>query len=931
MLDAVAGVPHSGRVVPALAKSGRVSRQEGLVTDSTHLRLKGNLLPRIFAAALWLVAIVAFVPEAMAQRQRVSINDGWRFQQGDPAGAPDLRYQIRPEVKLRADGADFDAGTMEEAKAQTRDGPLKRYILPTGNDFIRDPARRHRRPAGDPGGNIAYVAATFDDSAWRPVTLPHDWAIAGPFLDKGPYGGMGRLPSWGIGWYRKKLDIPASDRGRSIFLDIDGAMSHSTVWLNGKLVGGWPYGYSSWRVDLTPHVVPGGVNQLAIRLDNPMESSRWYPGGGIYRNVWLTKSNPVHVAQWGTRITTPQVSKEAAQVDLALTVENLSAAATSVVASTDIFAIDPDGTRLGKAVARIAPTTLDVAQGDRATVSGSATIARPRLWGPPPTQTPHRYVAVTTLRHNGRVIDEYETRFGVRSLSFDPARGVIVNGEHVMLNGVNQHHDLGALGGAWNDRAAQRQLDILVDMGVNAIRMAHNPPAPELLDMTDRMGILVMDEAFDVWQRRKTPLDHHLFFDDWHEQDLRAMIRRDYNHPSVIMWSVGNEVGEQNTGDEGAAVARQLVAIAHEEDRNRPIVGSMNTGAPGSAFAKAFDAIVLNYQGAGVRTKAPTFAAFREQHPDKVILGSETAAAYSSRGEYQFPVPGGVSNPVRPGVGADWTTRQVSAYELFAADFGLSADRTWAMQDQNPFVAGEFVWTGFDYLGEPAPFYSSRSSYFGIVDLAGFPKDRFWLYKARWKPGVRFVHVLPHWTYPGREGQVTPVHAFTSGDEAELFVNGKSQGRQKRAPYAYRFRWDYVTYEPGEVKVVAYKDGKVWAEEAVRTADAPARIVASADRGRIAADGRDLSFVSVELQDVKGNFIAADKREVRFTLDGPGELVATDNGDPTDFTAFPSATRKLFNGRALAIVRGVPGRAGPVTLRVSADGLPDTTVRVTTK
>ncbi|HTG38924.1 glycoside hydrolase family 2 TIM barrel-domain containing protein, partial [Sphingomonas sp.] len=529
-----------------------------------------------------LIAGVAVISPAHAQRARVSINDGWKFQKRDPTGVTaDLRYEVLPELKLRPDGADFDAGAMEGSDTTVRKGVLRPYILPSANDLIRDPAKRHARPAGNPGGDVPYVAAGFDDSGWQSVTLPHDWAIAGPFIQDGPYGGMGRLPSWGIGWYRKMLDIPASDRGKSVFLDVDGAMSYATVWLNGKLVGGWPYGYNSWRLDLTPHIVPGGKNQLAIRLDNPMESSRWYPGGGIYRNVWLTTTDPVHVAHWGTKVTTPNVSKDSAQVDLALTVENLGKAAANVVAETEIFAIDGNDRRLGNAVARIAPATIAVAADGKASVNGSTTIAKPRLWGPPPNQTPNRYVAVTTLRQGGRVVDTYETRFGVRSLEFDPARGVIVNGEHVMLNGVNQHHDLGALGAAWNDRAAKRQLDILADMGVNALRMAHNPPAPELLDMTDRMGFLVMDEVFDVWERRKTPFDTHLIFKDWREPDLRAMMRRDFNHPSVIMWSIGNEVGEQY-GGRGAEVAREVMALAHQEDKTRPVMGSMNISGPGS-------------------------------------------------------------------------------------------------------------------------------------------------------------------------------------------------------------------------------------------------------------------------------------------------------------------------------------------------------------
>lgn len=858
-----------------------------------------------------------------APRRRESIDGGWRFHLGDPPGnAVDLRYDARPPVTLREDGAVFDAPPVEAERVATPPTALKPWIMPTGNAFIADPVHRYLRPVGDPGSGVAYVQPGFDDSGWQAVTLPHDWAIAGPFLPKGPYGGMGRLPSWGVGWYRRALAIPAADRGRSVFLDVDGAMSYAEVWVNGHLAGGWPYGYASWRVDLTPYLQPGGRNELAIRLDNPVESSRWYPGAGLYRNVWLTTLAPVHVAHWGTRITTPRVSPASAEVDVAVTIDNASVQAIAVTAATEIFPIDAADRRIGGAVARVAPAPVTIAANGSATVSAKATIERPRLWGPPPTQTPNRYLAVTTLRQGGKVVDREETRFGVRSLVFDANRGLLVNGERVMLDGVNQHGDLGALGVAWNDRAAARQLDILADMGVNAIRMSHNPPAPELLDMTDRRGILVLDEVFDAWRRRKTPLDFHLIFDDWHEQDLRAMIRRDRNHPSVILWSVGNEVGEQNNGAAGAAIARDLVAIAHGEDRSRPVMGSMNTAGPGSAFADAFDVVALNYQGAGVRTKPAMFAAFHAAYPGKMIFSSESAAAYSSRGQYQFPVPGGVSNPVRPGIGAD-DRHQVSAYELFAADFGGTPDRTWAAQDQNPYVAGEFVWTGFDYLGEPAPFYDqARSSYFGTVDLAGFPKDRFWEYKARWRPDVPFVHVLPHWTFPGREGQVTPVHAFTSGDEAELFVNGVSQGRHKRQPYEYRFRWDYVTYRPGEVTVVAYKNGKFWAKETVRTAGPPARLVLETPRRVLAADGRDLAFVAASLVDARGTLIPTDSRAVRVSVTGPAEVVATDNGDPTDMTAFPSTTRRLFAGRALAIVRARPGSRGRAVISVTADDVP---------
>lgn len=867
-------------------------------------------------------------PAHAARRERLSINAGWRFTMGDPPGVGErLRYDVRPEIKRSEDGKVADAQPMIAERVSAPMGTvLKPWILPSANRFIADPAKRHVRPAGDPGGDVSYVQAAFDDRGWTRVDLPHDWAIGQDFLQTGPYGGMGRLPSWGIGWYRRKIDIPAGDRGRSIFLDVDGAMAYATVWLNGRLVGGWPYGYNSWRLDLTPYVVPGGTNQLAIRLDNPPESSRWYPGGGLYRSVWLVKTDPVHIGHWGTRVTTPAVSNASATVDLSVAVDNDGAAAQAAEVATSIHALGPDGCASGSAVARIAPRRIEIPAGESRTVDGSAIVANPRLWGPPPTQRPNRYVAVTTVSRGGRVIDRYETRFGIRSLRFDPDTGVYVNGERVMLNGVNQHHDLGALGAAFNRRAAQRQLELLRDMGTNAVRMSHNPPDPQLLDLTDEMGLLVMDEVFDVWERRKTPLDFHLIFPDWQEPDLRSMLRRDRNHPSVIMWSNGNEVGEQYSGEHGAAIARRLVGIVREEDPTRPTTNAMNWAKPDMPLPAELDVISLNYQGAGIRSLPGQFPPFRAKFPNKIILSSESASALSSRGEYQFPVMGAISGPVRPGSGGDPKTKQVSAYELHAADFGSSADRTWAAQDQNPYVAGEFVWTGWDYLGEPTPYYDARSSYSGIIDLAGFPKDRFYLYQARWRPDLPMAHILPHWTWPGREGEVTPVHVFTSGDEAELFVNGKSQGRQKRAPYTYRFRWDYVTYEPGEVRVVTYKDGKEWATATTRTAGPPARLEATADRSTIRADGEDLSFITVRVVDAAGRVAPRAADRIRFSIEGPGEIVATDNGDPTSFERFTSTERNAFNGLALAIVRTRPGQAGRITVRAEAASLGGGTV-----
>jgi beta-galactosidase len=932
----------------------------GCRATSTVLNVKPLPLVRISGSGDWkrlwrgLLAMLAVGQMLVANswaapslRERLSINDHWRFIKGDPTDRTvSLLYDVRPEVRDRRDDRSADAEPTEaERIAATNRSVLKPWILPTGNAFIKDSTQRHTRPAGNPSDSVSYVRREFDDSSWRQVSLPHDWGIEGPFnvnRPDGVGGGMGRLPSPGIAWYRRQLDIPASDAGKSVFLEVDGAMSYAMVWLNGHLVGGWPYGYASWQLDLTPYIVPGSRNQLAIRLDNPSDSARWYPGGGIYRNVWLTKTHPIHVGQWGTFVSTPEVTRERAAVNLAVTVDNDSRQEANVVVATEIFALDAGGRRTGSAVAKIAPMRLQIPAGESSLARGNASVANPRLWGPPPTQRPNQYMAVTTVSQNGKVVDHYETRFGIRDVQFDPDKGVFVNGERIPLNGANQHHDLGALGAAFNYRAAQRQLEILREAGCNAIRTAHNPPAPELLDLTDQMGFLVVDEIFDVWERRKTPLDFHLIFPEWHEQDVRAFIRRDRNHPSVILWSFGNEVGEQYTAEAGAAVAKRLHDMTKEEDPTRPTTTAMNYAKPDMPLPGVADVISLNYQGEGIRDApaysgirgirtSPLYPAFHEKLPAKVILSSENAAALSSRGTYLFPVFDGVSAPVRDGMGGDSRNRYVSAYELHTADFGSSADKVLASLDKHPYVAGGFVWSGWDYLGEPTPYYSSRSSYFGIIDLAGFKKDRFYIYQSRWRPELPMAHILPHWTWPERAGQVTPVHVFTSGDEAELFLNDKSLGRKKKGQYEYRLRWDDVVYQPGTLKVVAYLNGKKWAAAETKTAGQPAELKLDPDRDEIRADGLDLSFVTVTVTDKSGLAAPRADNRIQFSIEGPGEILATDNGDPTSFEPFQAPARKAFSGLCLVIVRAKAGQPGRIKLIATSEGLKvaTTTVRAT--
>ena len=768
-----------------------------------------------------------------------------------------------------------------------------------------------------------------DDSGWRRLDLPHDWGIEGPF-DLAFPGESGKLPWWGTAWYRKRHVFSAADLGRQLYLDVDGAMSDSKVWLNGRLVGGWPYGYTSYRLDLTPFAREG-ENLLAIRLDNAPDSSRWYPGGGIYRNVWLVKTAPVHVAHRGTFVTTPEVTARSARVDVQLTIDNKARAAARTTVRASVYALDPEGRPGPAPVAESAKGRLDVAGGGQATTTVALTVREPRLWS---TTAPNLYLARTTVEHRGRVIDREDTVFGIRTFRFDPDQGFLLNGERVPIRGVCNHHDLGALGGAFNRRAARRQLEILQEMGANAIRTSHNPPAPELLDLTDRMGLLVMVEAFDAWKTHKKKNDYGRWYDEWHEKDLRAMVRRDRNHPSVILWSTGNEVQEQNR-PEGAEMAARLAAIVREEDRTRPVTGGHNARPAGvNGYQKAFDVFGYNY-------RTDMYPKFRAANPAQPLLASETASTVSSRGEYFFPV-----TAERSGGRSDF---QVSSYDLYTPGWGLSPDAQFRVLDENPWIAGEFVWTGFDYLGEPTPYNRdqtnllnfsdaegrrrmeaelkelgkirppSRSSYFGIVDLAGFPKDRYYLYQSRWRSERPMAHLLPHWTWPERAGETTPVHLYTSGDEAELFLNGRSLGRKKKGPYEYRLRWEDAVYEPGEIRAVAYKGGREWATAVQKTAGPAAALEARADRGRIDADGRDLAFVTVRVLDKEGVLVPRAKNRIRFRVDAPGLLVATDNGDATSHESFPSPERNAYNGLTLAIVRAPA--AGTIRLVAEAEGL----------
>ncbi|KAH5292498.1 hypothetical protein HBI12_235430 [Parastagonospora nodorum] len=838
-------------------------------------------------------------------RERTSLNAGWRFS----------RFTTNP------DSLSYDT--------------LKPWILPAANDFLSE--KKYERPSTPaPGANISYVRSDFDDDDWEELNLPHDWAISGTFDAPGVDGNLGLLPINGVGWYRRTLSIDTSTitSGKSIFIDVDGAMSYAAIWLNGNLVGGWPFGYNSFRLDLTPYV-KAGENQLAIRLDNALESSRWYPGAGIYRNVWLVTVNPVHVAQYGTYITTPSVSAQEASVDIVVEVENQGNGSQQVEASTEVYELDPATRKAsGRVVATFSKTALTLDGNSKKSVSGSVKVQSPKLWGPVPAQKPHEYVAITTLVSNGTTLDNYETVFGIRSIKYDANTGVHINGEPVRVYGTCNHHDLGSLGAAFNTRAAERQIEILQEMGNNALRTSHNPPAPEFLELADRMGLMVMDELFDTWNFAKVANDFHRIFPEWHEPDLRAFIRRDRNHPSIISWSIGNELPEQSNST-GAATGKALQDITHEEDPTRLVTVGKNNANPTTGLAAAIDIIGLNYQGEGRGNSwNSTFPWFHETFPEKMIWSTESASTLSSRGIYLFPVTSKKSAVVggAPGDGGDPVTNHVSSYDLYAPSWAASPDKVFEAQDKHPYVAGEFVWTGWDYIGEPTPYdNSSRSSYFGIIDLAGFKKDRFYLYQSRWRRDLPMAHILPHWSWPeDRVGQVTPIHVFTSGDEAELFVNDVSAGRKKKSEYDYRLRWDNVTYSPGSVRIVAYRDGAEWASASHVTAGTPASLNVTADRTTITADGYDLSFITVAVTDKKGNVVPQASNEISFSIaSGEGKIVSTDNGDPTDMVPFPSLKRKAFSGLALAIVRSEPGKAGEIVVEAKAEGLAGGKVAVT--
>ncbi len=794
-------------------------------------------------------------------------------------------------------------------------------------------------------GQAAETDANFDDSDWETVRVPHDWAIYGPFsstndkqhvaiLQDGQTeatehaGRTGGLPFVGVGCYRNTGNLPKYEPGKKVTLIFDGAMANSQVFVNGKKVGEWPYGYNSFHFDITDFLNKDNTpNVLAVKLENRPEQSRWYPGAGLYRNVHVIVTDETHIPVWGTYITTPEVSDEFAKINIKTSIEGkIDITANKYELSTTIF------DNRGKQVA-FDKSVLSKFDGKLFNVD--CIVEQPKLWN---VKTPNLYKAVSKLLVNGKQVDEYETTFGIRTIAIKPNDGFYLNGEKIVFKGVCNHHDLGPLGSAVNDAAIRRQVRIMKDMGANAIRTSHNMPAPELVRACDEMGMMLMVETFDEWKQPKVKNGYNLFWDQWAEKDMVNVIRHYRNNPSVVMWCIGNEVPEQSNGNMGPKRNRFLQDICHREDPTRPVTNGMDNpnAVTNNNFAALLDVAGFNY-------RPHLYHENYKKLPQQIILGTETASTVSSRGVYKFPVE-------RKSM-AKYPDHQASSYDVEHCGWSNLPEDDFIQHEDLPYCIGEFVWTGFDYLGEPTPYYTdwpSHSSLFGIVDLAGIPKDRFYLYRSHWNKEDETLHILPHWNWKGREGKTIPIFVYTNYPTAELFINGKSQGkrtkdlsikrdaddteqaqknleRQKR----YRLMWMDTKYEPGTVKVIAYDAaGNVAAEKELRTAGKPHQIVLEADRNTIQADGKDIAFVNVKLVDKAGNFCPVDEREISFKVKGAGHFKAVANGNPASLESFQTPKMKLFSGQLTVLVQSDENK-GNIVLEANAKGVKGAKIIIT--
>lgn len=795
------------------------------------------------------------------------------------------------------------------------------------------------------GDDTAAARPDYNDADWRKLNLPHDWAIEGEFSKDNPSGtGGGALPG-GIGWYRKTFTADKADEGKRYRIDFDGAYMNSTVYINGHELGTRPYGYISFSYDLTPYIKWGEENVLAVRVDNAEQpNSRWYSGCGIYRNVWLTKLNPAHIAQWGTYVTAEDVSKNSAQLKIRTKLQyDAEAQMADVVLQSRL--VDADGNAVGEAVSEAQLMPLTPAE-----VEQEIHLKNPRLWS---IDTPYMYRVESILKdkQTGEVLDRYYTPTGIRTFRFDAQKGFILNGEQVKINGVCMHHDLGCLGAAVNTRAIERQLEILKEMGCNGIRCSHNPPAPELLDLCDRMGFIVMDETFDMWRKKKTRHDYSRYFNEWHERDLTDLIVRDRNHPSIFMWSIGNEVLEQwtdakadtlsleeanlvlNFGHSADMLAKdgemsvnslltkKLADMVRKLDATRPVTAGCNEPNPNNHLFRsgALDIIGFNYHD-------DWFAGVPENFPGKPFIVTESVSGLMTRGYYQMPSDSMFIWPERwdkPFYDASFSC---SSYDNCHVPWGNRHEGTMRHVKNNDFISGQYVWTGFDYIGEPTPYgWPARSSYFGIIDLAGFPKDVYYMYQSEWRPDKAVLHLFPHWNWT--EGQDIDLWAYyNNADEVELFVNGKSQGVRSKGKDDFHVMWR-VKYEPGTVKAVSRKEGKTVAEQEIRTAGEPAQIRLSPDRSTIQADGKDLSFITVEILDKDGNLCPNAENDVTFAVEGAGFIAGVDNGSPISMEKFKDNHRKAFYGKCLVVLQN-NGEPGGVKVTATADGLEKATTAI---
>ncbi len=749
--------------------------------------------------------------------------------------------------------------------------------------------------------------AGFDDSQWRQLDLPHDWSIEGEFSEQNPAGtGGGALPG-GLGWYRKTIAIPTTAKGKLIYVEFDGVYRNAEVWINGHYLGKRPYGYSGFEYELTPYLFYGARrNVIAVKVDNSQQpNSRWYSGSGIYRNVWLTTLNPVHVEHWGTYVTTPQLDEHSARVLVQTKVSNGSNSSAPVNLTTII----QDAS--GRNVARASERNV-AAKGLHAEVSQTLTLSAPVLWS---DDRPYVYKVISQLEQGGRVVDRYETPLGIRTFRFDVEKGFFLNGKPVKIRGTCNHHDLGSLGTAVNTRAIERQLEMLKGMGVNGLRTSHNPPAPELLEIADRMGFIVMDEAFDVWKIAKTKFDYHLDWDEWHKRDLEDMVLRDRNHPSVFIWSIGNEVMEQwNNSPMGGNISRELAGIVRNLDRTRPITAACNGVSRDNKLITEgdLDLVGTNY----AHKRLPEFA---KMFPGRAIIGTETNSSVHTRGSYRMPSDEILRWPTKDEEALKISPAyECSAYDNSIVNWGSAHEETWKLVRDHDFFSGLYIWTGWDYIGEPTPFpWPAISSYFGIIDLAGFPKDAYYFYQSEWT-NEPVLHLFPHWNWkPGEKVDV--VAYFNHAGEVELFLKGRKQGTKRKENGDMHVFWR-LPFEPGVLKAVSRKDGHVVLTREVRTAEAPARIVLVPDRRTIKADGTDLSFVTVKVVDKNGTVVPAADNLIKFDVTGQGWIAGVDNGNQISHESFKASQRKAFHGMALAIVQA-KRRSGQIVLKATAANL----------